>query len=332
MPDFVVVLGSDNRFAVVDFSLPAGPGTVFVTPPFSGGCLVGCSGTAAAVAGFRGGEVALYDLSNPAAPVLLNVFDTGLNPSTRGLTGIGAVSLDGTSLLVGEYDGPTLVLLDVALPPAEAVLSTFTAPDFANGGVKALVLRGNQAIVSGNFNFDVIDLTIPARPSIVPYIVGVSSGRVDFRGPITCDFDGSTAVFGDATGTVYVFQVPADDFPAFLGAFTTPFEAVTSVAAMVDYIAAGSLSSGTVFILDMAPGQGGPHSSQIVIGSGQPPLPGGAVKFLGLPVLAASTNNSSGITWVNTLNPLEPSALRVASAASLAPGLRPTLGVTEFNV
>ena len=63
----VVVAGgnNDNRFAVIDFSVPGSPTQVLATPAFTGGCWVDRAGTLAAAANFNGGQVSIFDISNP---------------------------------------------------------------------------------------------------------------------------------------------------------------------------------------------------------------------------------------------------------------------------
>jgi hypothetical protein len=91
----IVVAGSNNgnRFAVIDFTIPASPTNVLATPTFLGGCMVDCSGTLAAVGNYNGGEVEIFDISNPALPVQTGSVSTALN-------GIGAISFDGPRIVV----------------------------------------------------------------------------------------------------------------------------------------------------------------------------------------------------------------------------------------
>src|SRR5262249_33226182 len=83
----IVVAGSnnDNRFAVVDFTVPQSPVNVLATAPFQGGCMVDCTGSLVAVGNYNGGEVAIFDISNPASPTQKGKVNTLLG-------GIGALS------------------------------------------------------------------------------------------------------------------------------------------------------------------------------------------------------------------------------------------------
>ena len=92
-----------------------------------------------------------------------------------GRTGIGAISLDGTKLLVGEANGPHIVLIDISKPPSAAVVSTIFAGDFADGGISAIVLQDSTAIASGFYNFDVLNYAHPSKPVVTPYVLDASN-------------------------------------------------------------------------------------------------------------------------------------------------------------
>lgn len=77
----VVVAGfnNDQRFAVVDFTNATNPSSVLISAPFVGGCMVDVSDTLAAVGNFNGDQVGVYDISNPAQPVLKGSVNTMLS-------------------------------------------------------------------------------------------------------------------------------------------------------------------------------------------------------------------------------------------------------------
>ena len=72
--------------------------------------MVDASGSLAAIGDFNGSSVRLCDISNPAAPALQGTVNTGLS-------GIGAISMDGNHVLVGELNGLRAVLIDASVPP-----------------------------------------------------------------------------------------------------------------------------------------------------------------------------------------------------------------------
>jgi hypothetical protein len=331
MPDdLVVVCGSDkdNRFVVIDFA-PTPPGTAFVNAPFSGGCLVDCFGTLAAVGNYQGDGVALYDISVPASPTLILVYGTGLTSGLTGLTGIGALSLDGTNLLVGESNGPNVVLIDVTNPASPSIVSTLRARGFTDGGISSLVLRRSHAVAAGPFSFEVLDYTTPSAPVEVPYV-----GTIRFESPVTCDFDGSTAAVGDGSGNVYVFQIPAGGIPVYVGQSGTGFfNGVTSVVVSGTLVAANFIGGGSVALLDFS-NPSSPSLNKTIVGSNSGADPGGALK-LGYGALSGAlffgTNNGSGVFWLDVSNLASPSVDLVAPNANLSPAVRPTLGYAAFG-
>src|SRR5271154_2559557 len=207
-----VVTGSNNdpRFAVTNFT-PKTPTTVFVTPGFPidgpplafNGCVVACSrlytdgdqtGSIAVVGQYSGGDVAIYDVSTPAAPVKLSTFDTTLGAPSH--SGIGAISLYGTSLLVGELAGPNIILIDITNQKAPQIVSSFVDENFSDGGISAIALNGSIAVAAGTFTADVIDYTKPRHPAwAASFPEGLSPPHP--VSPLTCDFDGSSIAVGD---------------------------------------------------------------------------------------------------------------------------------------
>ena len=344
MSKIVMVTGSntDTRFAVINMSVPATPSTVHVTAPFgSGGCVVDCSAQLAAVGNYGGGSVAIYDLFHPAAPVLQDTLDTGLQ--LRGGTGIGALSLDGDNLLVGEANGPGIVLIDIK---SKKIVSSGVFKDFSDGGVAALVLHGKTAVVSGTFNFGVLNLARPAAPALTPYFLPASATGIPAPGPFACDFDGSTAVLGDAHGNIYVYSISLGWNAEFMGQTGSGLPSVTSLATLggagPQQIAAASVLSPFVSALLFQNGavvRDNPPFPRQVRGSNPAQAdPGGAVKFLGLPDLAASTNGG-GAAYLNAdllfqappPPPHSTSILGESRNANLHATLRPTLGFTAID-
>jgi hypothetical protein len=338
---FVVVSGSssDPRFSVTDFTNTSAATTVFVTPPFtSGGCVVDCSGTLAAVGAYQGSQVTIYDITNPASPTVKNTYDTGLGSP---LTGIGALSLDGTNLLVGEAGGQNIVFIDVSQPPAPPP-APFQDYYFLNGGISAIVLKGTTAVAAGSnyhdlpgyaYAFNALDYTNPSAPTITPY-----NGPVVFQGPVTCDFDGSTAAVGDGSGMVYVFSIAlAEGLVELTGQYGSDIAGISSIAVLVNQVAAVTYAGGNFMSLiplnPSAPDQ--PPVTLVPLGvvpaGSQNPTTYGAVSFYGLPELVASTNNGTGIIFFNTALFPNATVLSVAADANLQPSALPTIGFTVFE-
>ncbi len=118
MAEFAVAgSDNDNPFVVANFLPdPTHPHAVSFPSPFSGGCVVDCSGLLVAVGNYRQLQFAIYNIDNPATPKLNGVFDIPSMIDGLSFSGIGALSLDGTNLLVGDYNGGTMALFDVSRP------------------------------------------------------------------------------------------------------------------------------------------------------------------------------------------------------------------------
>ncbi len=362
----VVVSGSefDNRFLVVDFTDRANPSAVFVNAPWppwppgspsSGGCLVDCSVTLAAVAHYTGSEVAIYDITNPAAPALKSTFDSGLG-SGSGLTGIGAVSLDGTNLLVGELAGPNVVLIDVSDPSSPSVVSMISNTGADQNGITGLAISGSFAVATVTGGFLQIDYTTPTAPVPLGY-----AGNTHFQDPLACGFDGTTAAIADGGTTfgpanVYLFQI-GNPGPLYVGQAASPFGGLTSVTVRENLVAASTVGVNSVWVTEIETQS--PPGSETSVGS-FPPVPGGAVKFsppaprigvskgkidpggpgsidvrggtiavFDVPVLVS--NAGGAVAWLEISKPSSPTVLGTDSSAALAVGLRPTIGLTYFD-
>ena len=265
---------------MTDFSISP-PTPVFITPPFMGGCLVDAEETLAAVGNYQGNTIALYDLTNPASPALISTYDLSLLPG--GFGGIGALSLNGKYVLVGEAAGPTIVLLDISQPPssAAAVASTITNNSFLNGGVLQIVLKGVLAVAAGNYDCYMFDFTNPAAlqaPVFVP-----TSG---IEGPYACAFDGSTAAFGSSSGlvsvtnlNVQVFSITSGPVASLIGRFnSSSANAATSVAVMVNLVAVNFIGDGILDLINLGPPTQSQSQALINTGSGNA---GGGAQFPG---------------------------------------------------
>ncbi|MDA4137049.1 MAG: hypothetical protein OK449_08680 [Thaumarchaeota archaeon] len=346
-----VVTGSNNdaRFAVTDFTL-AKPATVFVNPGFPvdgpplafNGCVVACSrlythgdqtGSVAVVGQYSGGYVAIYDVSNPATPAEISTFDTTLGAPNN--TGIGAISLYGTNLLVGELAGPNMVLIDITNQKAPKILSTFTDKNFSDGGISAIVLNGSTAVAAGTFSVDVIDYTRPHHPAwAASFPEGLSPPHPE--SPLTVDYDGESIAVGDGDGNVYLFEFYGGALHASGQSSSGLIEGITSIAVMtgeVVQVAVGEVATESVNLITF----GSPSApiATIEVSNGAGADPGGPLTFYGLPNLFAGTNDGQGVTWFNTSTwPNWPPAgvpkVSVAKKANLAPASVSTLGVAAF--
>jgi hypothetical protein len=322
LPLFVAVTGNSNdaRFAVTEFSIVGRASTKLITANFESqptGCVVACSGKFAAVGAYKQSSVWIYDLSNPASPTIQNTLNTTLGAGN----GIGTLSLDGTNLLVGQFNGPSVVLLDIN---TGAVLATGTVGDFP-GGITALALKGKTAIVSGLDNFDVLNYdSTHGKLTPTPYV-----GEINFTGNVTCDFDGSTAVVGytdiDGLGYVYSFSIAdgavVPGTPVQYGAMT----GVSSLTISGKQVVAGSIGELLVILISL----GSPHSNGFVSVDNSDGLPGAVVKFYGNSNLAAANNN--GVIFFSSRAWPNPTQFGAATGFGLSKDGFTTVGFTEVE-
>jgi hypothetical protein len=316
----VVVLGSstDSSFAVIDFTSAAAPTSVMIQPPDADrgpepGMVVASSSNLAAVGSYGASTVWIYDLSNPASPSLINTIYTGVGS-------IGALSLDGKNLVVG---GPPIINYDISTAGG-TVVAQIPAGEFGDGGITGMVLQGSTGIACGPYGFSVQSYgTSP--PQDFPYV-----GQINFRAPLTCDFDGATAVIGDGGG-VYAFSI-VDGIPQDPQTLSSSYEGANAVAVMQDQVAIGSLTYTFVQLLSISGAAVDPD--QFTLSTNDNANPGGALKFNGLPLLVASTNNGAGVILFNTegwpnMQGNTPQPLGVANV-NLNSTLYPTIGFTSF--
>src|SRR5271166_3860850 len=273
----VVVTGNttDPQFAVSSFfALPA-PSRTMVETNFTG-CVVDCSGTLAAVGSYGSGQVAIYDLSDPASPQL-----QGTVPST--ISAIGALSVDGTNLLVGELNGSSLVLINLSSISSPQYTTPATNPNY--GSISAVVLKGSTAIVCGPGGFGVLNIDTMATafyPS--PISAGIGNPFV----PGTCDFDGTTAVFADSgSDNIFVYSISGGNASykaaSNTGLYPPP---PVSIAVLGNQTAVGQITSALVWLSGITLGSPG---SAVSVALGAPAASGvggigasgvGAIKFL----------------------------------------------------
>jgi hypothetical protein len=323
LPMFVAVTGSsgDPRFAVTAFSIVGRASTKLMRPPFESdpvGCVVACSGMLAAVGAYQQTTVWIYDISNPANPTLQIALDSTLGAPN----GIGTLSLDGTNLLIGQWDGPSVVLLDTT---TGGVLASGAVEDFS-GGITALALKGKTAIVSGQDNFDVLNYDSSAgtlTPS--PYV-----GDIDFSGPVTCDFDGSTAVVGYTDGFglshLHAFNIVNGALEGeIMPALAAP-GGVTSVTVSGTQVAAAAIGELSVALLSL----NSPNGGFVNVDNSDGPA-GGVPKIYGGSNLAVANNNGVMYLWSGVSAWPSPALFGSATGFGLSTDGFTTVGFTEVE-
>jgi len=161
------------KFAVIDFSNPGSP--VVATPSFQGGCQVNQDGAKAFAGNLNGGQVQLFDISNPAAPVAKGTAQTVLS-------GIGAIAIRGTLVAAGEETNTfkaRICLIDFSSPDqptilgyAQTPLVSVTVGTNALPAISSLAFTGPDRVVASgpsNFLIAIADFATPASPAVTTF-------------------------------------------------------------------------------------------------------------------------------------------------------------------
>jgi hypothetical protein len=340
----VVVAASTESpdFAVIDFS--NAPPTSIVVGATPGGNVVDCYGTLAAVGACANGTVTIFDISNPASPTLRGSVDTGLS-------GIGAISMDGTNILVGQNNGSQLALIDISNPASPSVKSVYSDGAWL-GTISTVAIRGTSAVVGGTDGFGVFDYTNPAMPSAEGYPPTLSS--IDLPGQVMADFDGTNAVVASSsappdnpflTPSSYVYGISGTSAsgPATVTNGNFPQSvAIAEIPSGGYFVAAGG--EGYFWINCFPPGvQGGFYQSNPLAPNMSDTTV--AVKFLNNPAVAPFlavanvTNDGFFVTQYSFLAENDRSTSSIAmftpnpvAKVALNATLSPTLGITAFTI
>jgi len=335
----VVVAASpaSSEFAVIDFT-SATPSTVMISAS-SGGNVVDCYGTLAAVGDCGSGNVAIYDISTPASPTLLGSIGTVLS-------GIGSISIDGPNVLAGENKGTRVALLDISVPASPSVKSVYGGGSEGAwlGSISGVAIRGTNAIVAGTDGFGVIDYTKPAKPSAVAYPSTYSS--VNFDGQVMADFDGTNAVATTGAGNSYVYAVKsgtAQEPPATVSNPTALSSvAIAEIPEGGYYVAMGGDDFFWIYAYPSAMPDGSFMSSPLESSMSSTAV---AVRFLNnpavAPFLAVANITSEGFYVRSNFLVLESTGTSTSisiakpnpvAKVALAVTLNPSLGITAFTL
>jgi hypothetical protein len=334
----VVVAASSgsSEFAVIDFTSKV-PSPVMV-PANSGGNVVDCYGTLAAVGDCASGTVAIYDISTPATPTQVSSIGTVLSA-------IGSISIDGTNVLAGENGGTRLALLDISVPASPSLKSVYGAGSEGAwlGTISGVAIRGTNAVVAGTDGFGVIDYTKPGSPTAVAYPSTFST--VNFDGQVIADFDGWNAVATAGGPNNYVYAVSdgiATEPPTAVSQSTPSSIAIAEIPDGGYYVAVGI--AGGLFSINGFP-SGAPNAFFL-----SAPLESSmssiavAVKFLNnpaeAPFLAVANVTSEGFFVRSNFLVLESnestSTIQIATPHPVATvalaATNPTLGITAFTL
>lgn len=232
--EVVTAAGANNQFFVtIDFTKTP-PATVNTNIPYSGGSLLTCSGSMVAVGNRNGGQVVLFNISNPVAPAQIG------QPIQTGLSGIGAIKLNSNRVLVGELNGFRVVLIDVTNPASPVVGSAITT---SISSVTSTGLSGSNAVVAGtnNFPMDIMNFSNPTQPTQTSFDPGLGGG-------LKTALDGTMAAAGSPLGsTVKLVNITV---PSDISSANSGLNGVFSIAIKGSKVIAGSSNSFNAALID----------------------------------------------------------------------------------
>lgn len=175
-------------------------------------------------------NLAIVNVTNPAAPVLSGVLDTA------GTASGAALSPDGSKLyLANGSDG--LRIISVTVPALPVSLGAYTtagnalAVALSADGTKAYVAASGQGLV-------IVNVTNPALPTLL----GVYNSPGTARG-VTLSADGTRVYLGDSASGLAIVNVSNPAAPALLGSYATggtAYETALSSDGNTAFVAAGA--------------------------------------------------------------------------------------------
>ena len=144
------------------FSLGAALGTASVTPTGINPQGIAISGNYCYVFNRGSNTLQIFDVTNPASPVLLNALGTatGSQPDV--------ITVSGKYAYVPCYGSSTLQIFDVSNPAAPALVNRPTGTATGNKPAQCVV-SGNYAYVTcyGSNTFQIFDVSNPANPTLI---------------------------------------------------------------------------------------------------------------------------------------------------------------------
>lgn len=191
------------------------------------------SGNYAYVADHELGGVVIFDISDPASPVLAGSYDTpGLALS---------IVVEGNYAYVADHELGGLQVINVSNPASPTFAGSYDTPGTAFG----LALAGDFAYVADNsLGIQVIDISDPSLPSFVGNVptFGQSRGLA---------VSGNRAYVADREAGLLVLDISDPAAPDSIGAYDTPGNA-RNVALSGDYAFVADDVDGGLQILDIS--------------------------------------------------------------------------------
>ena len=239
--EVVSVAGANNaNFVVLDFTTPPPPPPVNVTPPYTGGSALSCSGSMVAVGNRVGGQIALFDISDPANPKQVG------QTISSGFGGVSAIKLNANRILAGELNGSRVLLIDVSNLASFHTGTPLTTPI---ASVTSVGLSGSKAVVAGtNETFiDVVTVSGTTLSNPTPLDPGMGTG-------LKVALDMTTVAVGSPTSVnspVKLFDISGSTATPVASA-TSDLNGIFSIAIKGMEVVAGSSNSFNVDMIDFS--------------------------------------------------------------------------------
>ncbi len=253
-------------------------------------------------------NLALVNVTNPAAPALLGALDTA------GTASGAALSPDGTKLyLANGSDG--LRIISVVVPALPVSLGAYATTGAALGvaisadGTKAYVAASGQGLV-------IVNITNPA----LPMLLGVYNSAGSARG-VTLSADGTRAYLADSGSGLAIVNVTNSAAPALLGTYATggtAYETALSADGETAFVAAGAQG---LFALNVANA-----TTPVLLSQHVPPsadyqsvtlASGGAVAFVAHGVAGVAALDVSDPSRMSEIEVFDPASVGGASASDV---------------
>ncbi len=252
-PTEIVVVGAPTSitFAVIDFTDPANPSVVPVSPGLGGGTLVSCNGNEVAVgdASLPGtGKIVMYDVSDPSHPMEQGSFVSNFEA-------IGGIKFDGSRVLAGDANGFQVVLLDATDPTSLSQIGSKILTGLSK--ISSTGLKGTIGIASA-----LLSSTIEIINGIPNNLTHASFNPNNGIG-LTASLSGTLSAVGSKNGgTVKLVDVSG---PTVLGSQSTTLGSIDSAAISGSTVAVGSKNNSSMFLINFADPAAPQVSNPIVV-------------------------------------------------------------------
>jgi hypothetical protein len=182
--------------------------------------------------------VFVYDITNPTAPVFVNLFGVGDLMEPRGM------AITGTTLYVANFSGASVEIYDITIPAAPVRITQFNGVNL--GGPNFLAITGTTLYVSSIAEVvDIYDITNPIAPVHVTDFAAAGSADMAITGTTLY-----LASFFDNVVAIYDITIPTA--PVFVTQFNAHFSGPTGLAITGKTLYVTNQGGSTVQIYDIS--------------------------------------------------------------------------------